>query len=205
MKKSLFYGCLFLCLFLLWTGLYLVGALEEVDTFIRAFFASLGNPFLYRFATFCSFLASFSFLVPLTVVLLFFLSTIRVKVYFLCNLVISTFLSQLLKYLIHRERALPFFGSLPMDYSYPSGHTMVGICFYSLLLVWITKQVQRKSLRRLGQFLCLFLLLMIPLSRLSLGVHYFSDVVASLFLACSLNSFFLAVFKKEKASHKIAN
>lgn len=62
-------------------------------------------------------------------------------------------------------------------YSFPSGHSMVSMAFYGLLIYLIWKNCANPKLRN---SLCFFLALLIPLiglSRVYLGVHYASDVI----------------------------
>lgn len=88
-------------------------------------------------------------------------------------------LNQLLKALFARER--PFFLeplAIATNYSFPSGHAMAGIACYGLLAYFLYVQVENRWLR-IGILGFTFLLIaLIGFSRLYLGVHFLSDVLA---------------------------
>ncbi len=89
-------------------------------------------------------------------------------------------LNDVLKELFHRTRPAPDGGSLfiaAQSFSFPSGHAMVSAAFY-LFLAYLAWRLLRGSLRVAAVVLAVGLVLLIGLSRLYLGVHYFSDVVA---------------------------
>ena len=84
-----------------------------------------------------------------------------------------------LKVSFGRLRPVPFFDTpLPDSYSFPSGHALYAACFYSVLAWLITARIQNKSLRILIWSLGVSLAFLIGLSRVYLGVHYPSDVIA---------------------------
>lgn len=63
-------------------------------------------------------------------------------------------------------------------YSFPSGHSMGSIIFYGLLLYFVLKSGLRPRIKGIvGTGLCLMVLL-IGWSRIYLGVHYPTDIVA---------------------------
>jgi undecaprenyl-diphosphatase len=90
------------------------------------------------------------------------------------------FLDELLKEAIRRPRPPYAFAILQgHSFSFPSGHAMAsliayGMAAYVLALFW----KKRSSARIVVIFTSLILVLAIGISRLYLGVHYFSDVVA---------------------------
>lgn len=83
-----------------------------------------------------------------------------------------------LKFGFHRARPQPYFGTLPATYSFPSGHALFALCFYCLLAAIITKDIGSAGARVVVWSVALLLALGIGLSRIYLGVHYPSDVVA---------------------------
>ena len=88
-------------------------------------------------------------------------------------------LNNILKELFHRTRPASV-GSTTLEaqqWSFPSGHAMVSAAFY-LYIAYLCWQVLDGGLRRLVCGGLLVLVLLIGLSRLYLGVHYVTDVVA---------------------------
>jgi undecaprenyl-diphosphatase len=87
-------------------------------------------------------------------------------------------LDGVLKLAFHRLRPEPFFAVKPDTYSFPSGHALVSLCFYSLLAGMISLRLE-KSWSRVAVWAAAVLLIgIIGFSRIYLGVHWPSDVLA---------------------------
>lgn len=94
---------------------------------------------------------------------------------FLSILLISLFFIIFLKLLFMRERP-NILRLIPIDgYSFPSGHSIISVAFYGYFATYFMKNTNIKFLLIL---ISLLLILGIGFSRIYLGVHYFSDVVA---------------------------
>lgn len=92
-------------------------------------------------------------------------------------------LNDVLKELFHRTRPAPMLTG-PIDaqqFSFPSGHAMVAAAFYFFLayLAWRLVRGRWRTLLVVGLVL---LVLLIGLSRLYLGAHFLSDVIAGFFV-----------------------
>ena len=83
-----------------------------------------------------------------------------------------------LKSAFHRPRPVPFFGPIPLTYSFPSGHALFSFCFYGVLAGLLAGRVRSLPLRILIWLTTALLVLAIGLSRIYLGVHSPSDVIA---------------------------
>ncbi|OXB94947.1 phosphatase PAP2 family protein [Parageobacillus galactosidasius] len=79
-------------------------------------------------------------------------------------------------------RARPPFAQGVHGFSFPSGHAMVGSIYLLLIAYFLSKEVKKASQRWMIFFIFGLLALLIGLSRLSLQVHYPSDVLAGLLL-----------------------
>jgi membrane-associated phospholipid phosphatase len=88
-------------------------------------------------------------------------------------------LNQLLKELFTRPR--PYFEHplmLETSYSFPSGHAMMSLVCYGMLAYFCVLALRTWRARTAVVFGAALLVLLIGFSRMYLGVHYFSDVVA---------------------------
>jgi phosphatidylglycerophosphatase B len=94
----------------------------------------------------------------------------------------ATLLDNGLKLVFHRVRPDVFFGVLPDTFSFPSGHALFSLCFYGALGAVFATQLRSTAIRIAIWILIAFLVLCIGLSRIYLGVHYPTDVLAG-FLA----------------------
>lgn len=94
------------------------------------------------------------------------------------NLVLVVLLNVLLKELVQRPRPEDINLVVETGFSFPSGHSMVAMAFFGLL-VWLVWHYERD---RTLQLACCagfsLIILLIGISRIYLGVHYASDVLA---------------------------
>ncbi len=90
-----------------------------------------------------------------------------------------------LKYAFHRARPTPFFVALPRTYSFPSGHALFSFCFYGVLAGLLVGRTRSRLARVLIWLSAAILVVAIGVSRIYLGVHYPSDVIAG-YLAATL-------------------
>lgn len=83
-----------------------------------------------------------------------------------------------LKYAFHRPRPQPFFGAAPHSYSFPSGHALCAFCFYAVLAGLIAARTRSLVLRIAVGIAAAALVIAIGISRIYLGMHFPSDVIA---------------------------
>jgi undecaprenyl-diphosphatase len=88
-------------------------------------------------------------------------------------------LDYILKLVFHRTRPVVFFGlTAPHSYSFPSGHSMLSACFFGVLAAIVGVRMSSWTQRAALWLLAASATLLIGLSRIYLGVHYPSDVLA---------------------------
>jgi undecaprenyl-diphosphatase len=80
-------------------------------------------------------------------------------------------------------------------FSFPSGHAMVGSIYLLLIAYFLSKEVKKASQRRVIFFIFGLLALLTGLSRLSLQVHYPSDVLAGFSLGIAYLSVCISVYQ----------
>jgi len=94
----------------------------------------------------------------------------------------ATLLDNGLKLAFHRVRPEVFFGILPDTFSFPSGHALFSLCFYGSLGALFARRLRSSWVRTAIWSAIALLVFGIGLSRIYLGVHYPTDVLAG-FLA----------------------
>ena len=84
-----------------------------------------------------------------------------------------------LKLLFHRPRPEAFFGyPAPLSYSFPSGHAIWAGCFFGVLAAILTTRIRSRWKQAAIWGAAALLAGLTGLSRVYLGVHYPSDVLA---------------------------
>jgi undecaprenyl-diphosphatase len=131
---------------------------------------------------FFTFLGSHEFLIPANLVLIIYFLLIRRHKWYSIK-VPAIALSSLglmfaLKHLFNRPRP-----EIPLLYeakglSFPSGHALMSVTFYGLLIYIVFKTYREKDWKWIVISLLLLLILIIGFTRIYLRVHYTTDVIA---------------------------
>ncbi|MBA3633505.1 MAG: phosphatase PAP2 family protein [Acidobacteria bacterium] len=160
----------------------LEGDTKALDETVRLYVHGFANESLTVLMQFITILGSTLFLSFLCVgvfVIFIIKNWKRAAVLLMTTMAGAVILNFALKVSFGRVRPVPFFDTpLPDSYSFPSGHALYAACFYGVLAWLIATRIQNKSLRILVWSLAVLLALLIGLSRIYLGVHYPSDVIA---------------------------
>jgi undecaprenyl-diphosphatase len=90
-----------------------------------------------------------------------------------------------LKQVFQRPRPPVFFGIAPHDYGFPSGHALVSFCFYGVLAGLLADRTESLLVEVLIWVTGACTIVAIGLSRIYLGMHYPTDVIAG-FLAATI-------------------
>jgi membrane-associated phospholipid phosphatase len=116
----------------------------------------------------------------------------------------GNFLNFCLKHLIQRGRPVfddPMF-SLP-TYSFPSGHAMASTVFYGLLSTYALVHARQRYAAYIAMAAAVFMVALVAFSRVYLGLHYLSDVVAGIAEGVAWLAFCLAALhyiRREEAA-----
>jgi undecaprenyl-diphosphatase len=131
--------------------------------------------------------------------------------YWLAAIWLSVFggmgLNKLLKFAFHRPR--PHFNDPILrltGYSFPSGHTMMATVLYGALAAFLIAKVQSWRARLLIILAAGFLIALVGFSRIYLGAHYLSDVLAAIaegiaWLSLSLTAVYSLWRKSKRSTH----
>jgi undecaprenyl-diphosphatase len=90
-------------------------------------------------------------------------------------------LNEWVKVLVHRQR--PFVRGLFVDwsgYSFASGHTIGATLLYGQLLLFVLPALKARHWRLLSVFSAISLVLLVGFSRIALGAHFLTDVLAAI-------------------------
>lgn len=109
------------------------------------------------------------------------------------NLASSALLNQILKRLVQRPRPTEYRLIEENGYSFPSGHSMVSAAFYGFFIYLIFKNVKNKYIKWSSITFFSILIFLIGISRIYLGVHYTSDVMAGFVISISYLVIFTSI------------
>lgn len=156
------------------------GDAARFDASLRAWVHGFASPALTAAMRFASFLGSGVLVAGLVISLAAFLRLRwkRAALWMAVTMAGALLLDLTLKAAFQRPRPVPFFGAAPDSYSFPSGHSLFSFCFYGVLAGLVTARVRSLGLRVAIWSAAAALVAAIGLSRIYLGVHYPSDVIA---------------------------
>lgn len=134
----------------------------------------------------------------LTILFLFKMKKKNIAIAIPCNLAFVTLFNQTLKTIFQRGRPIGYNLIEIGGYSFPSGHAMVSMGFYGLLIIIINHQVTNNLIKKILIALNIILILLIGISRVYLGVHYLSDIIVGYLTAIIYLILLAKILKKYK-------
>ena len=182
--KTIFSIVLFI-IFLL--GVYFKNYLIWIDDFGYSIISLFISDTMTNIMKFITFFADpfWSILFSCLVILLWK----KIRKVFLINLLSVFTLNYVLKIIFSRERPIDINIISETGYSFPSGHAMISLAIYGFFayLLWKSNYKYKK----IGVILLILLIILIGISRIYLGVHYTSDVIAGFIISLSYLLFFI--------------
>ena len=113
------------------------------------------------------------------------------------DLVGCTVINQTIKHIVRRPRPNVVRLVSESGYSFPSGHSMISVAFYGLVIYFFYKNINNKYLKWALISLLSLLILTIGFSRIYVGVHYFTDVVGGYLLALAYLVVYIYIYNKK--------
>lgn len=159
------------------------GSLTVLDARINTWLHHHGTPGWIAFFLWISNLHSnlvIAIVMAAVLAYLWFVHTRRWIATFALTVFGGMLLNFLLKLWFARER--PFFEDpiiTPKTYSFPSGHTLLAAVFYTTLCAFAFSRTRGPRLRACFALLGFLMIGLVGFSRMYLGAHYLSDVVAA--------------------------
>jgi undecaprenyl-diphosphatase len=160
----------------------LEGDSVHFDEFTRAAVHTLASPAMTLVMRFLSFVGSTIVLTIGTAIVVIWFATKRwgrEATLFAATMIGAALLNITLKLTFKRARPTPFFDLTPPEtYSFPSGHSLASACFFGALAAILTARIKNRRPRTIIWFVCALMFLSIGFSRIYLGVHHTTDVIA---------------------------
>ncbi len=187
--------------------------LELFDNFIIEHVVSWRTPLhteWMKSVTLVGNLIGYVLIIPILTIFFIIRKNWRLSIEITLVLLLSSGLNVVLKNIIGRERP-PEIGRLveAQFYSFPSGHAMSAITFYGFIIYLSAILIKKAWLKTLIIVLCLVMTVLIGFSRIYLGVHFPSDILAGylagfawlMFCVLVLNLITLSKLKLEETQH----
>lgn len=190
---------LFLVISLIWTFLVHFNVLAYIDSKFYEFVISFKGDLLTSIFKIITFFCSVKFMVIICIILSIIALIKKDKIYGfpIFIIVISSVVNSILKYIIKRERPDKINWLInESNFSFPSGHSMMAVLFYGFIAYIIYKSKINNILKYILLFIVCLLILFIGISRVYLGVHYFSDIIGGFLWGITLFIIVIYIGKK---------
>jgi len=160
----------------------LEGETKHFDAVTRDFVHQFASPTVTATMRGISFIGSTLFLSTASIVMfIWFMSRHWRRDAWLFGLTMigAGILNTTLKLTFRRPRPVPFFNLLaPESFSFPSGHSLASFCFFGALATILSARINNRKIHLTVWTVAAVIVFLIGLSRIYLGVHYTTDVIA---------------------------
>ena len=155
---------------------------QQFDFLVFDRLNALVSPVMTGFLQFITFFGNHKFLIPANLLLVIYFLFIKKHRWYSIKVPVVAIggvaLMFVLKQLFNRPRPLIPLLKPVSGLSFPSGHAMMSMSFYGLLIVLTWENIQNRFWRWTITICLALFILLIGFSRIYLRLHYFSDVIA---------------------------
>ncbi len=184
-------------LFIILTVLVCTNTIEPLDNAASSFIISIRSPELTNTMNIITNISGSYALIVFTTLFIILIKKKKYPLAITINLIAVFITSQLAKAIVERDRPLDMLVSAP-GYSYPSGHSMVGLAYFSFLSYLVIKYIPNKIVKIILPIVFTITILLVGFSRIYLGVHYLSDVLAGFLLGAIYLIIFINIYPLEE-------
>lgn len=167
-----------------------------LDNSIYNIIISSKSDAMTTFMTIITMMCNTEFIIVATLLLVLLIKNKKMGGMIASNVVLCSVINTIIKHIFLRPRPVGIKLIEQGGYSFPSGHSMMAVAFYGLLIyiIWNTKW--RNVWKIFTTTLLVILILLIGISRIYVGVHFASDVIAGLSISLSYLIIFIELIYK---------
>lgn len=159
--------------------------IQIFDSSIYNIINSLKSDFFDMFFRIITRFADEEVLILIALTCLIFIKNRRIGFSIAINLASVGLINYILKEIVKRPRPpIEFRMVQESSYSFPSGHAMASLAFYGLIIYYLFKYIKNYKVKIISGVALGLLIFLIGLSRIYLGVHFASDVIAGFLISC---------------------
>lgn len=184
-NKKIFIPISLLLLFIINTILVISNKVSLIDKSIHDFVIKFSSEVTTTIMKIFTFFGSTIFIVILSIILfiIFIILKQKDKAFKTAGaIIISTIINNIIKIIIRRPRP-EYMTVVEKTFSYPSGHTMASTTLYGILLYLLLKSNLNKTYKIGFGIILGNLPLLVGISRIYLGAHFFTDVFGGYLLS----------------------
>lgn len=174
----------------------LTNNVTSLDNSIYNIIISSKSDAMTMFMTIITMMCNTEFIIVATLLLVLLIKNKKIGGMIASNVVLCSVINTIIKHIFLRPRPVGIKLIEQGGYSFPSGHSMMAVAFYGLLIyiIWNTKW--RNVWKIFTTTLLVILILLIGISRIYVGVHFASDVIAGLSISLSYLIIFIELLYK---------
>ena len=197
-NKQAIVTALILMIFIIYTILVKLNVFLKLDEMTESFIIGIRNDKLTGFMETITNLGGGYALVSTTIVIILvaIIKNKRLPLHTMTNLACIYALNTLLKIIIRRPRPTGEILVHASGYSYPSGHAIVSLVFYTFIAISMCERIKNIGLKVTIRIALFILPLVIAFSRIYLGVHYLTDIIGAYILGFAYLRIFLYIRKQ---------
>lgn len=194
-KQIIFFICIII--FLLLTRKVFKKELIQIDiTWYNLISKYIINDKLTKIMKIITNLGGVYFIIGITILSLLIIKNKKISISIIVNLLLITSLNIIIKSILQRPRPSIFRIIEETGYSFPSGHSMISMAFYGFFIYLIFTNIKNKKVKLISIVFLSILILLIGFSRVYLGVHYVSDVLAGFIFSIAYLILYTSILNK---------
>lgn len=135
----------------------------------------------------------------LLALILIFMKKKKVASYIVINTGLCVLVNQIAKRIFRRARPIGIALIKQGGFSFPSGHSMVALAFYGYIIYLIRKSKLSNMQKNISTVILSAIIILVGISRIYLGVHFASDVLAAYCLSTAFLVIIMYIERKKKS------